>query len=577
MSIRVCNDARQRTLTFAQLLQRLVSDDDLPKNKKQDIATNIRTFVRLTGADPSCEPATFQNCRALTVGFSAIAHQITPQYWTTIRGGVAFAIRRYVTAAGWPGRLPHFSRGWRVLIQNAHGDRAVTHGLSRFMRFCTVLRVRPSAVTNAIAARYRAYLLAHSLVDSPHGVYRRSLQNWNWATVHVAGWPQRKLKVPRREAYILPWASFPPSLRADGKRWKRCVIAAHPLDPRAPRLAITAETAERRLRYLRAFASAIVHEGVPSSLIRTLADLAKPEHFRKGVRFLWNRAGGQRSAFQYGAYGAVKYMSQYWVQVDSETLKMMAKVVGRCRCRAIGITPKALQVLQQFDNAPTRERLLGLPRLMTGLAQKISDPKAAALMVQRALAIELLLVAPIRLKNLTALRLDRHFVITRRQGTRDIGLVISREEVKNIVPLDFPLPAETAELLNRYVRQFRPVLLRGRRSQALFPGTVDGHVHKATLSAAITRALQRYAGVIMHVHAFRHLAAKLFLERNPHRYDLVALLLGHRSIETTRNYYCALEMQAVGRQYSTEILGRGSDGKQTGLEVRPHSALRRAV
>src|SRR5688500_18604893 len=81
MSIRVCNDGRSRALTFTQLLQRVVTDDELPKSKKHDVGSNIRTFIRLTGADPSCEPATFQNCRNLTVGFSAIAHQITPQYW----------------------------------------------------------------------------------------------------------------------------------------------------------------------------------------------------------------------------------------------------------------------------------------------------------------------------------------------------------------------------------------------------------------------------------------------------------------------------------------------------------------
>jgi hypothetical protein len=32
--------------------------------------------------------------------------------------------------------------------------------------------------------------------------------------------------------------------------------------------------------------------------------------------------------------------------------------------------------------------------------------------------------------------------------------------------------------------------------------------------------------------------------------------LGHRSIETARKFYCALEMQAVSREYSREILGR---------------------
>jgi hypothetical protein len=78
----------------------------------------------------------------------------------------------------------------------------------------------------------------------------------------------------------------------------------------------------------------------------------------------------------------------------------------------------------------------------------------------------------------------------------------------------------------------------------------------------------------MHVHAFRHLAAKLFLERNPHRYDLLALLLGHRSIETTRKYYCALEMQAVSRQYSSEIIGRGLTAERRDVTTSAHSVSR---
>jgi integrase len=566
MQKRICHDGRLHPMTFAQVLQRVAADEGLSKSRKHYAGTSLRVFIRLTGANAAREQASFQTCRNLAAGFSPIAHRIKPRYWTTIRCGVAYAINRYVDRE-WPGKLPHVSAGWRRLIRNSNRDRAVTHGLSRFMRFCTVLHISPSRVANEAAARYRTYLLEHSTVDSPHAVYRRTLQNWNWATTHVPGWPRRKLKVPRRESYVLPWTSFPRSLQADGERWKRCVTAAHPLDPRAPRLAITMETAEHRLRNLRAFASAMVHEGVPSSRIKTLADLARPEHFRKGVKFLWRRFGGKRSAFQYNAYGAVKYMSQYWARVDPATLAVMAKVVGRCRCRAVGITPKVLRILQQFDNPLTRERLLSLPQLMVGLAERIANPKAAALAVQRALAIELLLVAPIRLKNLAALRLDRNFVAIRHQGQRDVRLVISREEVKNIVPLDFPLPAETIALLDLYIRHYRPVLLGRRSLQTLFPGSIDGHAHKTTLSSAITRALQRYAGLIMHVHAFRHLAAKLFLERNPRRYDLVALLLGHRSVETTRNFYCALEMQAVGREYSRNVIGRGAEPSPRNLEV----------
>jgi integrase len=335
--------------------------------------------------------------------------------------------------------------------------------------------------------------------------------------------------------------------------------------PRSPKIPITLETAERRMRHLRAFASALVHEGVPLNQITALAVLSIPEHFNKGVRFLWNRAGRRPTPLQRETYSAVRYMSQYWAGADPTVVRVMAKAAARCRRRSAGITDKSLAILQQFDDPVKRERLYRLPRLIVGLAAGVSNRKTAALLVQRAVAIDLLLVAPMRLKNLVGLFLDRHFVATRRNGQRHLRLVIPREEVKNLVPLSFPLPADTTELLDFYVRRYRPILVAGRPTRALFPGNTKGHVHSSLLSGAITRLIQRYTGILMHVHAFRHLAAKLFLERHPFRYDLVALLLGHRSIETTRKFYCALEMQAVSREYSAEILGREIGDGQPGL------------
>jgi integrase len=258
-------------------------------------------------------------------------------------------------------------------------------------------------------------------------------------------------------------------------------------------------------------------------------------------------------------------MSQYWADADPAVVRVMAKAAARCRRRSAAITDKALAILQQFDDHAKRERLFQLPRLTIGLAQNVRNPKIAALMVQRAVAIELLLVAPMRLRNLVELCLDRHFVVTRQNGQRHLRLVIPREEVKNLVPMSFPLPVETTELIGFYVRNFRPHLVAGRPTRALFPGNDRGHVHATVLSSAVTRLIQRYTGIMMHVHAFRHLAAKLFLERHPFRYDLVALLLGHRSIETTRKFYCPLEMQAISRQYSSEILGRKLAEVQAGI------------
>jgi integrase len=92
-------------------------------------------------------------------------------------------------------------------------------------------------------------------------------------------------------------------------------------------------------------------------------------------------------------------------------------------------------------------------------------------------------------------------------------------------------------------------------TEMLFPGSVNGHKGNV-LSAQIQSAVRRYTGMQMHPHAFRHVAAKLHLQRRPNDYLPVSLLLGHKSVDTTRTYYCQLEMLSTARRYAEDVLGK---------------------
>ena len=85
-----------------------------------------------------------------------------------------------------------------------------------------------------------------------------------------------------------------------------------------------------------------------------------------------------------------------------------------------------------------------------------------------AVAIEILLMTGLRINNLVNLDVERHLVRPARHQP-DLHIVIAGEEVKNGEPLEYPLPAESATLIDRYLREFRPRLARGG-STALFPG-----------------------------------------------------------------------------------------------------------
>ncbi len=50
-------------------------------------------------------------------------------------------------------------------------------------------------------------------------------------------------------------------------------------------------------------------------------------------------------------------------------------------------------------------------------------------------------------------------------------------------------------------------------------------------------------------HQFRHLAAKLYLDRHPDGFETVRRLLGHKSIETTMRFYRELESALATKRY----------------------------
>jgi integrase len=58
----------------------------------------------------------------------------------------------------------------------------------------------------------------------------------------------------------------------------------------------------------------------------------------------------------------------------------------------------------------------------------------------------------------------------------------------------------------------------------------------------------------VHPHLFRHLGAKLYLDANPGEYETVRRVLGHRSLQTTIDFYTGLETPAAVRHFDKTIL-----------------------
>ena len=83
---------------------------------------------------------------------------------------------------------------------------------------------------------------------------------------------------------------------------------------------------------------------------------------------------------------------------------------------------------------------------------------AAALEIQRALALEFWFCAPLRLANFVGLRLDTHFHRMQLNGLDMVVVRVPSEKVKNQQALEHFLNDDTKDLLELYVREFRPLL-----------------------------------------------------------------------------------------------------------------------
>ena len=155
-----------------------------------------------------------------------------------------------------------------------------------------------------------------------------------------------------------------------------------------------------------------------------------------------------------------------------------------------------------------------------------------------------------RMKNLASLHLGRHFVRTRPGGARHI--VIPAEEVKNQAPLTFEVSDTLGELLDVYLARCRPMLAENPDGY-LFPARKGGAKTPGQFAEQIKRAILRGTGIDLNAHAFRHLAAMLFLRANPGEYETTRLILGHKSLSTTVRAYCGLEQADALRRFDALI------------------------
>jgi integrase len=185
-------------------------------------------------------------------------------------------------------------------------------------------------------------------------------------------------------------------------------------------------------------------------------------------------------------------------------------------------------------------------------------PTKAAVNAAIATAIAILTIAPVRLGNLIQIQLGENLI---KPGGADgpYWLVFPSSDVKNRVQLQHKLLPQVGEIIDEYINDFRPILLRGSNSAWLFPDEAGGVKNSRTLSLQITDRILKATGLRLTTHQFRHAAAAIFMKELPGQFGQAQLLLGHRNIATTMRFYVALEMIFANETFSEIIKKRLDD------------------
>lgn len=235
---------------------------------------------------------------------------------------------------------------------------------------------------------------------------------------------------------------------------------------------------------------------------------------------------------------------------------------------------KAVPVRDKRGRMQSPHDLLALGLLLMDRA----DTDVHATAVQRAklhrdgLMIALLALRPIRGGNLGAITLDRHLV----QHGAGWALRFGPEETKQGRRLEVSWPDELAPRLARYLGEHRPLLLSCTR-KALPPTSrlwVSAHGTPMTYSAIalqVKARTQAVFGAPVNPHLFRDCAATAIATWAPEQTSDVALVLGHKRMNTSeRHYNHATNLSANGwhQDIVEDILQRAKDtGRKRGRGV----------
>jgi integrase len=505
----------------------------------------FNSLERICGIPLARIPLDYDHIRKVLADVSPISKGLNYRTWLNIRSRCNVAIKR-VMAGNVPPPPPKspLSDAWKALKTRLKPNHE-QHTLSGFIEWANTQGLRPIDVDNNAFLDFDNYRGDNLREDAKR--YRRGrVKIWNdlgakcpdFGLVHITVHPIS------RHCTQIRWNELPVTLQNHTDCYLSWAGASNPFDPDAREKPLSATTLAKHKNWLLAAADTLVKSGVPASSIRTLNDLVSPDRVLTILKARLLKASGKHTTHNFHV-GRTLLQVAAWLGLADDEVAEVRKIVACLKSPPSQMAPKNLKTIRPFGNPELKARLVRLPEQLFAEARRDLGYRRSRLSkLQAALAIAVLTLFAIRIKNLASLSFEVHVDLNEHCPT----LFIPAEEVKNDVPLEFDIPPYLVALLREYRDELFPKLT-GFQPVQLF-ADMDGHRKgDQAIREFVKKFTKHYLSAQINPHAFRHLAANAILDHSPGAYPLVQNLLGHTSSRTTADFYAGPNTLRAGRHH----------------------------
>jgi integrase len=540
--------------SFLDLIAAIEQAPELSQQRRRHWVCSLWQTAKGLDRPAAVIPARWHSVRISVAQLHHARVGVTAKTLANHRANVRAALRWFGKEHDVPQEGVRLSTEWARFRDRVDKPRRAR--LYSLIRYCSARGIDPSSVDDKVFDDYWRYRARTTGRACSNTARRFMVRAWNASAGAIDGCSLRQLTEPPLKVAEPAWDAFPEGLRRDLDDYFAGLAKPHrTLNGKRIQPCSRSTITYRRAELVAMARLAVRQLGVPIESLTSLGALLHPDVFERVVDTYWKKNGDEPKTGTIDLGKKVLRMARETGCLDQAALDRLDDIrVALEQHRREGLTPKNLQLIRQVLTDGVWSEVVSLPNVLMQQARWAKDhaPIKAAVAAQLAVAIAIETFAPIRLGNLVSIELDQNLIKPGGLNT-PFWLVFPNYDVKNRVDLNFKFDQPLTDLIDEYVHEFRPALLRGANAAWLFPGEAGQPKHRLLFSKQISVRIQKAIGLRITVHQFRHAAAAIYLKHHPGDYETVRRLLGHRDIQTTIRFYCGLLTMQATEQFGKLI------------------------